>query len=229
MANIPSYSSVTVGERRVLADLLDLLPGKSVVLEAANRDTGNSPTTRIRPGNVVTKRASTGEYVEATDANRDVHAAPSITTSGHADGNGVIKLVGNHGTISVTTTTGAGTEANNATDLDADAAFARFYDASSAGGELTITARNVGPQEWFYMHSDTMATAGFAEGAENGAVGTEPDVLVTAEEADVADENGTAQSPTVQTFRRGHFVEANLINLTEEAKAVLLARGCTFE
>lgn len=229
MANLPSYSSVTVGDRRILADLLDMLPGKSVVLESANRDSGNSPTTRIRPGNVVTKRASSGEYVEATDANRDVHTAPSITSSGHTDGNGVIRLVGNHGDISVTTTTGTGTEANHVTDLNNDAAFARHYVASSGSGELTIAARNVGSQEWFYIHSGTMANASFAEGAENGAIGADPDVLVTAEEADVADENGTAQSPTVQTYRRGHFVEANLINLTEEAKAVLLARGCTFE
>lgn len=225
---VPSYSSTTLSGRRVLADLDDMLRGPTIIQESANRDSGSSPTTRIRAGNVLLKRNSSGEYVEANDANGTRSAPASITSSGHADGNGVIKIVGNHGTISVTTSTGSGTEANNATDLNADAAFAAHYVASSADGELTIASRNVGEEEWFYVHSDTMATAGLAEGEDNGVNGTDGDYLVTSEDVDVVDENGTALSPLTQTYRRGHFVEATLINLTPEAKAVLSKRGSTF-
>lgn len=226
---IPHVTSTTISRRRVLIDGSIAPEHTSIVLDSTNTDAGSTPTHRFREGNVVVRRASTGRYVEANDAVGDRNTAPAITTVGQADGNGVIKLVGNHGTISVTTATGAGTEANNATDLNANAAFAAHYVASSAGGELTITARGTGKREWFYIHSDTMATAGFAEGEDNSVAGEDADYLVTTSQEDLKDEEGTAIHADARATRRGFFDASNLTNLTAEARAVLAARGSRFD
>lgn len=228
MQAVPSYGSVTLGGRRILADLIDLLEGPDVVVQNDQLDSGNTPTFRLREGYVVAKRTSSGEFVKATDANADVGTPAAITSSGQTDGNGVIKLVGHFGTISVTTTTGAGTEANNATDLNADAAFKAHLIATSGGGELTITSRLVGSGAWFYVHSDTMNTSGLAEGVANGVYGADPEIYVIRQQGDTSID-GTATSPVLPTFARGHFVASNLLGLTAEARATLIKRGCTFE
>lgn len=228
MSTIPHFTETTIAGREVLIDGSIDPQADSITLDSSNTDAGSSPTHRFRPGNVVIYRTSTKRFVEANDANADDLGFPSITSSGHSDANGVIKLVGNHGTISVTTSTGTGTEANHATDLNADADFAAYYQATSGGGELTITARNGGVEEWFYIHSDTIATVGFAEGEDNGVNGTIPDVRVTADYADLQDEHGTAVHADVLAYRTGYFDESQLINLTAEAKAILASRGAQF-
>lgn len=228
--SIPAYDSFTVSGREVLLDNALAGEGDSVTLDSGNTDTGSSPTTLFRSGNVIVKRTSTGRFVEANDANADdlADSPATITSSSHSDANGVIKLVGTHGTISVTTSTGSGTEANHATDLNADADFAAHYTASSAGGELTITSDAVGPDEWFYIHSDTIATVGFAEGEDNGVVGTIPDVRVTRDNVSLLNEFGSATHADVYAYRRGHFNTSNLINLTAAARAILAGRGSLF-
>lgn len=207
----------------------------TVVLDSGNTDSGSTPTTRFRSGNVVVLRTSTGRYVEANDSNADVSTAPSITTSSHTDGNGAIVIVGNHGTISVTTSTGSGTEANNATDLNADSAFAAHYVASSGGGELTIAARAGGAEEWFYMDSTTMATASFSEGIANVQNGADPDVRITEQTVDLADDNGTARHMACPASWVGLYDESDLVvggtkggTIPGEYRAVLIRRGCKF-
>ncbi len=226
---VPHVTSTTIARRRVFVDMSVEPEHTSIVLDSSNSDAGSTPTHRFREGNVVVRRASTGRYVEANDANGDRNTSPAKSTTTHVDGNGVIKLVGNHGTISVTTSTGSGTEANNATDLNANAAFAAHYVASSAAGELTITARGSGKGEWFYIHTDTMATAPFTEGEDNGVAGEDADYLVVTEQADLKDEEGTAIHADARAARRGFFDASNLTNLTAEARSVLAARGSRFD
>lgn len=228
MSTIPHFTSTTIAGREVLIDDSINTQADEITLDSGNADSGSSPTTLFRPGNVVIKRTSTLRFVEANDANADDLGSPTISTTSHTDGNGVIKLVGNHGTISVTTTTGSGTEANNATDLNANADFAAFYTASSGTGELTITANAGGEGEWFYIHTDTMATAPFAEGEDNGVSGTTPDVRVTGAYASLIDDEGTAVHASVLAYRSGYFDESQLINLTPAAKAILVSRGAVF-
>ena len=197
-----------------------------IVLDSGNTDSGSSPASMFRCGNVVVKRTSTGRFVEADDANGDRNAAPSITSSGHADGNGVIAIVYKGGSvISVTTSTGSGTEANHATDLNADAAFAALFVASSAGGELTITAKQAGADVYFYMDSTTMASAGFAEGEGNAVSGSDAEYLVTHSTVSLVDNAGSAAHAEAEASWAGDYNSGNLINLTAEAKAVLLRRG----
>ena len=225
---IPSYDSTTIDGRNVFVnDLID--PRRdAVTLDATNADSGATPTYRLRPGNVLLLDISEGNYREATDATADVSSAAAITTSSHSDGNGAIVIVGNHGTISVTTATGSGTEANNVTDLNADAEFAAHYVATSGAGELTITSLATGAGEYFYMDSSTMATASFAEGTANGVHGITGDYRVLLEHTDMQDEDGTATDADAEVAWTGHFDESQLINLTPEARGVFLARGAHF-
>ena len=203
-----------------------LVLSPAVVLDSGNTDSGSSPTSMFRAGNVIVLRTSTGRYVEANDANGDSNGVATITSSGHSDGNGAIALSLKGGTvISVTTTTGSGTEANHATDLNAAEEFAALFVASSAGGELTITSRAAGADVYFHMDSTTLATAGFAEGAANGVNGTDAEYLVTEGTVSLIDSGGTAAHAECEASWAGDYVSGNLTNLSAEAKAVLLRRG----
>jgi hypothetical protein len=224
--SLPGLVSTTITPRKILISEALSVFGEQIVMDSGNTDASASPTHRLRPGNVLILRTSTGRYVEANDTNADAKTAPTAhSTTTHVDGNGVIAVMGNHGLISVTTTTGAGTEANNATDLNADAAFAAHYIASSAAGELIITARRGGADEWMYIDSTTMATAPFTEGVAGVTVGADPDVRVVTEAGDLQDHDGTAQHAPAVNLMRGHFDQSQLINLTGAALEVLVRRG----
>lgn len=226
--SLPGISTTTITPRKILLSEALTVNGEQIVLDSGNTDAGASPTHRMRPGNVVIKRTSTGRFVEANDANADGLTAPTITSTSHADATDVIALVGPWGTISVTVTTGTGTEAECATDLNANADFAAHYVASSAGGELTITALEGGADQWFYMDATTHANYGFAEGVDNVVLGADPDVRVVTEAGDLQDHEGTAQHAPAVNLMRGHFDQSQLINLTGVALEVLARRGSVF-
>lgn len=206
--------------------------GSDVVIASGQTFSG-TPTHIVPPGTVVVKKTGDGKYYKANDASDgDRDAAPAaITSSSHSDGNGVIKLVGNHGTISVTTATGSGTEDNHVTDLNADAEFSAHYVASAAANELVITALGVGEREWFYIHSDTIATVGFAEGVANEVKGTDADYRVTNSVGALLDTEGSAQDDLVGTLLAGKFLASAIETgtLTGEAKAALIRQGSHFE
>src|SRR3990167_2698667 len=101
MALVPGITTITLTPRKVRLSSYGEETDGGVIIEKSTVDTG-TPTFRIREGNVLVKRTSTGEYVEANDANADVATAPAITSSGNTDtADGTFKLVGNHGTITV--------------------------------------------------------------------------------------------------------------------------------
>lgn len=224
MGTLPANESTTFTDRHILESYEGLELAPQTVIDGTNSsDATNTPTWRVRPGMVLGLDISAGLWLNADHANVDVSAPASITSSSHTDGNGVIKLVGPGGTVSVTTATGSGTEANNVTDLMADATFKAHYIATSGGGELTITA--IDPNADFYVHSDTMATAAFAEGIANKVQGVPGQYRVVADFADLQNEDGTAVNAPVRCYARGHFDESNLINLTPDAKIQLSKLG----
>lgn len=225
---LPHYSSTTIDGRRVTVDGLIPTQPDGITLDSSNTDAGSTPTHRFRKGNVVVYKTSAQRYVEANDATGDRGTAPAKTSTGHTDGNGVIEVVSSLGTFSVTTSTGSGSEANNATDLNANAPFAAHFVASSGGGELTITMREPGRNAWFYIGANTRDGCGFTEGEANGVSGEDADYRVTCQDADLKDEEGTAIHATCLALRTGHFYVPNLINLTPEARAVLRSRGAKF-
>ena len=224
--SLARLNSITDSSPAFLKTGQGLFQGGAITLDSGNSDSGSSPTSLMRAGNVVVLKTGSGTYVEANDAAGDRCTAPSITTSGHSDGNGVIAVSLKGGAvISVTTSTGSGTEANHATDLNADAVFKARFVASSAGGELTITARETGADVYFHVDASTIAGVGFAEGEANAASGTDADYRVTMSPSSLVDSAGTAANNDAESALSGHFDWGQLINLTKEAKAVLVRRG----
>lgn len=225
MARLPRLVSFTLPERVVRLDDRNWGEQKTIIVDSLVTDTGHTGYTYIlRPGFVLGYDGT--NYVAPASATAD--AAASITSSSHSDGNGTIKIVGNYGTISVTTTTGTGTEANNATDLNADADFAAHYTASSGGGELTIASNEVGAEQWFYVHADTMATASFSEGLANAVQGTDADYVIIDEYVNLQDETGTAIDQEAQGHEKGYWDESQLIGLTADVKAYFIRKGVKF-
>lgn len=225
---LPGVTSAQRAPRKFLLSDALKVHGPEIILDSGNTDSGSTPTHYLRPGNVVILRTSTGRYVEANDSNADTGTAPSITSTNHGDATADIVIVGNHGTITVTVSTGTGTEANCATDLNADSQFAAFYTASSGDGELTITANRAAADEWFYIGAGTSDTYGFSEGVDYVSTGSDPDVRVVEFAGDLQDEDGNAQHAPAVNLVRGHFDESQLINLTGQAKEVLVRRGSIF-
>ncbi len=228
--SLPWIFETTITPRKILIDESLSVRGEHITLDSTVTDSGATPAHRIRPGNVVVLDTGDATYHEANDlANGDRNGQPAaIVSAGHADTIGVIAVRGNHGLISTTTTTGTGTEAENATDLNANAAFAAHYIASSGGGELTITARRPGADEWFYVDATTDALAAFAEGIANEVSGADADYRVVTEAGDLLDPDAVAQNAPAVNLVRGYFDESQLVNLTAEAKEVLVRRGSIF-
>lgn len=215
---------------RDLLDVAYLVDGQLTVtaddtLMAAGETSALTPDHRHPPGTILGFDSGTSLWYLATDSLVDVGTPPAITSSGHGDNTGIVALVGNHGTISVTITTGSGTEVEAATDLNADEEFNSHYIASSGAGELTITALNSGPDEWFYMDATTDALAAFSEGQANEVQGTDGDFRVTTGFAELKDTDAVAQNYLVGALYRGRFRRTALSSLTARAERVLLKRG----
>ena len=227
MPAVPGFRSYSLEFPPFLVDGQLTVQGEDVLL-AQGQTSAITPNHRIPQGSVVVKRTATGKYLLADNALGDRNTAPSITSSGHVDTLAALVIVGNHGTISVTTSTGAGSESENATDLNANTAFAAHYIASSAGGELTITARAGGAEEFFYIDATSDDGFGFSEGDANKVQGADADYRVTAFNADLKDLEGADVDALAPALTRGKFRESELSNLTGEAKAVFLRRGSEF-
>lgn len=236
--NLPSYSSVSITGRKVLHNRIGVEQGPTAVLENTCADSGSTPTTRMRPGNVIVKRASSGEYVEANDSNGDRCTPAAVTALETADDDwesGVIRITGHWGTIDVTL---AGTDDTDAEVVAAINTALAAVDpeqgpckASVSGSRVVITNRDKGAGTYLEVYHTTVSTAFGAAGASTTMdVGEDADYLVIdeGEYPDMVDEQGTARSAPVRTLQRGNFVTANLINLTSEARAVLSRRGSRF-
>lgn len=223
----PALRSFTLEDVRFLIDGKRSIQADSVLM-ASGQTSSLTPDHRHPPGTVLGEHTSDGKWYLAAGGSVVAPTQATITSSSHSDGNGAIKLVGTHGTISVTTTTGTGTEANHATDLNANQEFSASYIATSGAGELTIKSLRAGPDEWFYIHSDTLATVGFAEGVANEVRGTGSKYRVTTTWVDLKDLDGTAKDELVPVLSAGYFDESVLASLTNEARAELIRNGSAF-
>lgn len=227
MTLVPGFRSNDLTPKSVLVDGQLTVQNDSVLM-ASGQSSSITPSFRHPPGTVLGYDAGTGKWYLADNSLVDADTRPSITSSGHSDTLGLIRIVGNHGTIDVTTTTGTGTEANTVTDLNADEVFNSHYVASVVGTDVKIEAINGGEEEWFYIDSATADGFGFAEGQANEVKGTSGNFVVTADFVDLQDLDGVATDAYVPAYWRGHFDESELTKLTARAKSVLLARGSKF-
>jgi hypothetical protein len=203
--------------------------GEVAIVDSTVTDSGASPTSSIRAGNVI-KKVSGGQFVQANSATAALTTAAAITSSSHTDdASNAIVIVGPRGTVSVTMSTGSGTETQNAVDLNADPQFAAFYTASAAASELTITANVIRDGEWLYVDATTHANFGFAEGVANEVKAVGPDYRVVRQTTSLLDGVGTAVDTSMPTLLAGHFDLSELINCTGEAQEILATRGSKFD
>lgn len=231
MADIFGEQSSTYEERRAVL-VQQGTRMRTVVLDSGNVDSGATPTTRLREGNVLVKRTSTGKYIEANDTNGDRNLPPIVTASETADDDwesGDISVYKN-GAFLVTVSMGANddTDTEVAAALNADATFRAHAIASVANSRVVITGIEAGGEQSLKVVHDDNAAAFGSSGTEEE--GSWADYGVLARPADQTDENGSAsdtQAPIV--YAKGRFRESQLINLTADARQALIARGCVFE
>ncbi len=241
---LPGLVSFPRPARRVTVEKLPRVEASEVTILAGQVDSGNSAfrTSFMRPGMVLVEHTDgSGKYVVATDTNAKHQTAAAvatlITNPGSAGWDGNLIILGHWGTLTVALS-GANTDAAVAAAIIAAAAALNPESqapitAADTTGEVTITNIDKGAGTWLKAYHATVsgvfaAGAGVVSGAQ-GAIGTDPDVVVTEGYVDML--NGAAASVDAlsgEVLRVGYFDAANLINLTAEAAAVLLKRGSLF-
>jgi hypothetical protein len=116
--------------------------------------------------------------------------------------------------------------------LNADVAFrARMVAADDGSGKLRVTTLRKGNVRLrLSLNLDTGYATDDGSSSSNEAAGTEADVRVIMQDRDLVDLDGASfDSRPVATIKAGRFDESELSNLSDEAKAILLGRGSTFE
>lgn len=201
------------------------------VLMASGQTSAISPNTVHPPGTVLVKKTGDGKFYLGTDTtNGDAPAAASINTlitnpgAGGWDGDLVIK--GHWGTLTVALS-GDNTDAAVAAAIIAAAAAVNPeyspITAADATGSVSITNKDTGKGTYLHAVHATVTTMLGASGAD--ARGTDPEVVVTKDFADLLDRQGTAQDAQVPTYSKGRFLLAGLSGYTAETLAVLERGG----
>jgi len=230
MPRIPGNVSVTLTPLKIRLSDLGVEADASAILESANTDANNTPTWRFREGNVVVKRTSTGQYVEANDSNGDRNTQAYVLSiedvdSDWASSTITVKVNGFQITAVALASTDD-TAAEVAAALNADTDFAAHCNAEVSGSKVNIETLHGGAD----MHIEVTSDLATAFGTTlNKGYGTDADYRVTLQAVDLKDESDTAIAGHVRTARIGHFDESNLINLTAEARVVLSRRGSIFD
>lgn len=232
---LPGIGSATRLTVRFLIDNSIACQPEAIVLDSGNVDSGSTPTSRFRAGNVVVYKTSIGQYVEANDTTGDRPTQPTVTSAEAADtdwdGTTITTYLDG---VLVATSVLAGSDDSTSevvTKLNTDYAAANLpIVASGLDAAVLVIKVNGGIHSSLRVES-TLATAyATAGGAGSYAedVGNEADYRVTLEDVDLIDRDGTAQDAQVAACKTGYFDESALINLTVAAKAELQRRGARF-
>lgn len=233
MTAIPGLVEFPRPARRVRVSNYPHQPAEDVLVTSGQVDSGNSAfrTTFLRPGCVLVKRTSTGKFLMANDANVDHQTAASVNTAvtnpGSGGWDGVVTIQGHWGSFTVTLS-GSNTDAAVAAAIIAAAAALNPESqapitAADASGSVSITNIDKGAGTW--LRASHATVTGMFTSAGKGAVGTDPEVVVTEDYVDMLSGSAAAIDGLAKVTRAGHYDAANLINPTAEAIAVLLKNG----
>lgn len=236
----PKVQKVTIAGREFLLDRTGAEPGPGVTLNSATRDSGNTPTTQLRPALVVGKHASNGTFYEADHASVKKSAPATVTSTidiGAGAASKTFKFLTDPAGPEFTVTLGAGdnTTALVVTALNANAQFAAALFAKASASTLVIESRNVSSEGYFKITNGTLNDQGgadqdtFVDNVEYR--GTDGEYYVLDEPfVDMLDDAGTASDQVAgKTIRRGNFDTSQLLKLSEDAKKVFLRRGSYFD
>jgi hypothetical protein len=229
---MPAYTEFRDEDRKLYVQSLDgreYTQGSDVVLRATALDQGNNPPSRVRKGFVIVKDSQDGIFSIASDplADRNLGAVVAALQTADATWAGKTITVFVRGRPVVTVPLGANTntDALVVQDLMANATFAQFFQAAISGARVQITSLETGADLVMTVTS-TIPTAFGAHGTDGA--GKDADYRVTAEPVDLVDPTGAPSNNTVKTSLKAYYLEAALIGLTGEARAVLARRGALF-
>ncbi|HYE92706.1 MAG TPA: hypothetical protein VEA38_16875 [Terriglobales bacterium] len=243
---MPGFTSTEFAHKAFLVDGSRTKQGNDVIIKGG-QTTGwpASGGKRARAGTVVVKESGDGLYYlsDAADgaAAGDINTAAVVTSAEKPDADWASKILtwtlylpnGLVQSGTVTLAAGDDTIAEVVTALNADAQFKDRFVASDAGASdlLVITSRLKGNVK-AKMSMDLDTAYGTDDGSTSSAYasGVEADVRVIMQDRDLVDlDNASFDSHPVATITAGRFDESELANLSHEAKAILIARGSTFE
>ena len=215
--SVPGITSTTVDDRQVL--LSDRgLERDAVIQDSSNSDSGASPTTSPRKGNVLTKRTSTGRYIEANDANADAADAAALTADatnpGSAAWDGTLTVSGHWGSVAVTLSSD---DTDSAVVTAINAALAALNPewgpcvATVSGSRVVITNRETGQGTWLKaVHGTVTGMFGtLAVGVSDQ--GANPEIVVIAEQRPLLDRAGAATHSETPVYTKAHLDESQLI------------------
>jgi hypothetical protein len=233
--SLPGPISRTLTSRRHVINTQGMEYGSDVVSDSGNVDSGSSPTTLLRPGNVLVLRTSTGRYVEANDANGDRSTRAAVVSAETPDADWASDTFTFYlnGALVATVASGAAddTPAEIVTAFNAGfaAANAPLF-ASTGGTTVTVSVQEGGAHNNLRIESTLVTAYGTAGGAGSfsEASGTDADYRVTDDFADQLDSAGAAGHVPVRNLVRAFFDSSELINLTADAQGVLTRRGARF-
>lgn len=222
------------------------IQGDDVVI--AGGQTTDYPSTggkRAPPGLVVVKESGDGKYYLASGADGvsagDINVAAVVTSIEAPDADWKNKTLtwsifypdGTKETGTVLGGAGDDTIAEWVTVLMADAQFKERFIATDSGAAdlLVITSRAKGNVRIrMSMDLDTAFATDDGASSSDSARGTQADYRVITQHRDLVGLDGlTRDSEFVPTLLAGDFDTSELTGLTDEARAVLEARGSTFD
>jgi hypothetical protein len=229
---MPAYTEFRDEDRKLYVQALDgreYSQGSDVVLRATALDLGNTPTTRVRKGNVIVKNSQDGIFSAASDPQADRNRGAIVTALQTADqgwaGKTITVSVRGRPVVTVPLGANTNTDAQVVADLTANATFALFFTAAVVGARVQIASLEAGADVVMAVTSNNPAAFG-ARGSDGA--GADADYRVTAEPVDLVDPTGAPANNTVKTSLKAFYLEAALIGLTGEARAVLSRRGAIF-
>jgi len=229
---MPSFTSFTDEDRKLYVQALDgreYSQGSDVVLRATALDPGSTPPWRVRKGFVIVKSTADGIFSAASDPQADRNQGAVVTALATADqswaGKSISVAMRGRPVVTVALGANSNTDALVVADLMANATFAQFFQAAVVGARVQITSLDVGAD--VVMKVTSTNAAAFGGNGADGA-GKDADYRVTAECVELIDPTGAPANNLVKTSLKAFYVEAALIGLTGEARAVLARRGALF-
>ena len=228
----PAYTTFTDEDRKLYVQALDgreYSQGSDVVLRAAAVDPGNVPVTRVRKGFVIVKNSMDGIFSAASDPIADRNEGAVVAALQTADltwaGKTITVALKGRPVVTVPLGPNTNTDALVVADLTANATFAQFFQASVVNARVQIASLDTGADVVMNVTSSNPIAFG-AHGTD--AAGRDADYRVTAVPVDWTDPTGAPANNTVKTSLKAFYLEAALIGLTGEARAVLARRGALF-
>ena len=228
----PLYTEFKDEDRKLYVQALDgreYSQGQDVVLRATALDPAANPPWRVRKGFVIVKSSQDGLFSAAADPQADRNQGAIVTALQTADQGwaGKTITVALRGRTVVTVPLGANsnTDALVVADLMGNATFTQFAQAAVVAARVQVMSLDVGADVVMRVTSTNLAA--FGPNGQDGA-GKDADYRVTVEPVELIDPTGAPANNMVKTSLKAFYVEASLIGLTGEARAVLARRGAIF-